>query len=1161
MKNKTANQLFAGILAVTLVVAGPMAPMTSAQAAQTKTVTVTNAKQLRAALKNNKVTKITIKTAKDIAITIPVGTYGKKQLVINAPKATIRNQGNFKAISIADAKKYTEKGSANKITIKDKNSLSFVASVVSSATKVTVASDGKKLVVTDNGDIRSLNVKAKTALTVKGKSESTPVVVSADGSSLTIQKKADVNLKADVKAVHVTADAKIEISKNAKVEAVYVDQAVQVELSGETKDSVPVIVNAEGAKVTTAIDVEVTANAKTEITGPDGKTQTVAAGETVKSQDDTKTDDKVDDKADDKKENTSTGGSNGSVSADNSGSSPSTSVKSDFVVTSATFNGEGTQLDVAMAETAGAQFKLDGQSLTGVYSDTKYVFTFEEIKGGAHTLTIAKDGYNTKTMTIKFAPKPVVNFIPSGDAETVFKSDVASLQERGYEVSNYLAGTAFSIEKTYCKETAGGEALSSWEAVKTYLSETENAKVVATYIVSYEGVSSEPKAVTYTVKADRIATKVEITGNGKVGECLTATAKNDEGEAGGGITYQWVSCDTEEGTYANITGETGQNLVISADQYNRYVKCTIKNKDSDDVISSDAIKIIGQAQITVSDITYTGNTKETAMENGATLEAGKLNGTAKYGETEVSGTWSFTSDTTLAASKTVTVKFTPANAAYAEQTGNVYIYVKAATPEKLALSTDTSELANGKTKFTTAPEGVQYKIGTNGTWADVSTAEFDAKVGDEIYFRTAEKGNAGTDGYLAASDATAEALRVTEDNIGVTATVIYETLLADNVNDWVTYDTNTGTATIKASKKDGNTIYKLEAISYDVFVNNGEDTFDGNLKKVVFEEESCVKTIAGAAFEGCDKLTSINLPDTVTAINSGTFYGCSSLTSVNIPDGVTAIGSDAFFRCDSLSSLTIPDSVKSIGEHAFNNCPFTSITIPDSVTQIGANAFFNCRSLQSVVLPNALQEIADELFTGCEALTTVNIPDSVTSIGWGAFADCVSLTNITIPDTVTAVHGTAFHNTGLTSLSLPNSIKNYCVYGKYDEVTSVEIPDGITSIGDKTFEGYTKLSSVTIPTSVTSIGIRAFYGCEKLTSLQIPGTVTTIESGALGAIVFTDLQYGGMVSQVEELFADAFSLSFKDEEAMSGVEISITCTDGTLKYSYAKDTFSKVSGD
>ena len=1155
MKNKTANQLFAGILAVTLVVAGPMAPMTSAQAAQTKTVTVTNAKQLRAALKNNKVTKITIKTAKDIAITIPVGKYGKKQLVINAPKATISNQGNFKAISISDAKKYTEKGSANKITIKDRNNLSFVASVVSSATKVTVASDGKKLVVTDNGDIRSLNVKAKTSLTVKGKSESTPVVVSADGSSLTIQKKADVNLKADVKAVHVTADAKIEISKNAKVEAVYVDQAVQVELSGETKDSVPVIVNAEGAKVTTAIDVEVTANAKTQITGPDGKTQTVAAGETVKPQDDTKTDDKVDDKADDKKENTSTGGSSGSVSSDNSGSSGSTSVKSDFVVTSATLNGEGTQLDVAMTEITGAQFKLDGKSLTGGYSATKYVFTFDEIKGGAHTLTIAKDGYNTKTMTIQYAPKPAMSLMPSKDTETVFQSDVASLQERGYEVSNYLAGTAFSIEKTYCKETAGGETLSSWEAVKTYLSETENAKVVATYIVSYGGVSSDPKAVTYTVKTDRTATKVEITGNGKVGESLTATAQNDEGEAGGGITYQWVSCDTEEGTYVNITGETGRNLVIRADLYNRYVKCTIKNKDADNVISSDAIQITGQAEVAVSDITYTGNTKDTAMESGATLDAGKLNGTAKFGETEVSGTWSFTSDTALSASKTVTVKFTPANAAYAERTGNVYIYVKAATPEKLALSTDTSQLANGKTKFTTAPVGVQYKIGTNGTWADVSTAEFDAKVGDEIYFRTAESGTARTDGYLAASDATAEALRVTEDNVGVTTTVLYETLSAANKNDWVTYDTNTGTATIKASRKDGNTIYKLEAISNDVFFN------DENLKKVVFEEGSCVKTIAGAAFEGCINLTTITLPDTVTAINSGTFYGCSSLTSVNIPDEVTSIGSDAFNGCDSLDTITIPNSVKSIGEQAFNNCPFTSITIPNSVAEIGANAFFNCRSLQTVVLPNALQEIADELFTGCEALTTVNIPDSVTSIGWGAFADCVSLTSITIPGTVTAVHGTAFKNTGLTSLSLPESIKNYCVYGKYDAVTSVEIPDGITSIGEKTFEGYINLSSVTIPNSVTSIDYLAFYGCEKLTSLTIPNTVTTIGSGALGAIVFTDLRYSGTVSQAEELFANAFSLNFKDEDAMSGKEISITCTDGTLKYSYDDEAFSTVSGD
>ena len=94
MKNKVANQLFTGILAVTLFVAGPMAPLTNAQAANAKSITVTNEKQLKAALKNNKVTKITIKTSKNTTITIPVGEYGKKQLVINASKATISNKGN-----------------------------------------------------------------------------------------------------------------------------------------------------------------------------------------------------------------------------------------------------------------------------------------------------------------------------------------------------------------------------------------------------------------------------------------------------------------------------------------------------------------------------------------------------------------------------------------------------------------------------------------------------------------------------------------------------------------------------------------------------------------------------------------------------------------------------------------------------------------------------------------------------------------------------------------------------------------------------------------------------------------------------------------------------------------------------------------------------------
>ena len=108
-------------------------------------------------------------------------------------------------------------------------------------------------------------------------------------------------------------------------------------------------------------------------------------------------------------------------------------------------------------------------------------------------------------------------------------------------------------------------------------------------------------------------------------------------------------------------------------------------------------------------------------------------------------------------------------------------------------------------------------------------------------------------------------------------------------------------------------------------------------------------SIGDSAFEGCDRLKSITIPDSVTSIGEGAFFNCSSLTSITIPDSVTSSGAYAFFGCSSLTSIAIPDSVTSIGVRAFAVCRnLTSITIPDSVTSIETYAFFGCSSLTAV---------------------------------------------------------------------------------------------------------------------------------------------------------------------------------------------------------------------
>lgn len=143
-------------------------------------------------------------------------------------------------------------------------------------------------------------------------------------------------------------------------------------------------------------------------------------------------------------------------------------------------------------------------------------------------------------------------------------------------------------------------------------------------------------------------------------------------------------------------------------------------------------------------------------------------------------------------------------------------------------------------------------------------------------------------------------------------------------------------------------------------------------------------------------------------------------TVVVIPskiNGVTVetIGHAAFER-SAVTSVTIPDSVTAILDRAFANCfQLTNISIPNSVTSIGFSAFEHCTSLKSITLPSSLNSISEALFSDCSQLTTIHIPDSVLSIQDYAFGNCTRLETIRIPVSVTSIGNLAF-------ASCPNSM-------------------------------------------------------------------------------------------------------------------------------------------
>ena len=150
---------------------------------------------------------------------------------------------------------------------------------------------------------------------------------------------------------------------------------------------------------------------------------------------------------------------------------------------------------------------------------------------------------------------------------------------------------------------------------------------------------------------------------------------------------------------------------------------------------------------------------------------------------------------------------------------------------------------------------------------------------------------------------------------------------------------------------------------------------------------------------------------------------------------------------------------------------------------------------------------------------------SVTRIGTPAFL-LSQLTSITIPNSVTTIGAHAFSNcTGLTSITIPNSVTSIgeAAFFNCINLPSITIPNSVTSIGDYAFGNCTSLTSVNIGNSVTSIGLSAFAQCISLTSITIPNSVTTIGDRAFGNCTSLSTVIIQNPANVTTIYANSFT--------------------------------------
>jgi hypothetical protein len=144
----------------------------------------------------------------------------------------------------------------------------------------------------------------------------------------------------------------------------------------------------------------------------------------------------------------------------------------------------------------------------------------------------------------------------------------------------------------------------------------------------------------------------------------------------------------------------------------------------------------------------------------------------------------------------------------------------------------------------------------------------------------------------------------------------------------------------------------------------------------------------------------------ITSVSAQAFNGCESLTSVNIPDSVTEIAYYAFGNCASLTGELRMNGVTTLGEGAFLKCAITSVYAP-SIGVLGTLAFQDNEQLTSVDVKNATT-IGNQCFTGCSSLEYIEFGENVTDILYAALSDCGSLTTVVCRATTPPALGSSF---------------------------------------------------------------------------------------------------------------------------------------------------------
>ena len=268
-----------------------------------------------------------------------------------------------------------------------------------------------------------------------------------------------------------------------------------------------------------------------------------------------------------------------------------------------------------------------------------------------------------------------------------------------------------------------------------------------------------------------------------------------------------------------------------------------------------------------------------------------------------------------------------------------------------------------------------------------------------------------------------------------------------------------------------------------------------------------IREMAGRDYSGNStdgKLSVLDLSE-AKIVNGGGYYYYGNRSHYYFYTSNDVIGSYAFRDCSVLTSLTLPASITSIGDWAFDGCSGLKevrVCINDNLdtyltkdhpyidVDCDIKYYINDKEITSIKIPSNVTTLGKYVFQGCSRLTSLTLHAGITSIGSWAFDGCSGLKEVRfcINDNLDT-----YLTKGHPYIGVGCGIKYYI---NNKEITSIEIPSNVTTLGDCVFEGCSGLTSLTLPAGITKIGDSAFEGCSGLTSLNLPTSITKIGDSA-----------------------------------------------------------------